>query len=172
MGERFSQPFDLVLGRKTYEIFAAYWPYQAGEIADPFNACTKYVATRSDREFTWNNTTPLRGDAAAEIARLKQGEGPNLLTQGSTNLLQTLLSHGLVDEFWLLVFPLVLGKGKRLFGEGTVPAGLKLAGSKVSSTGVIISTYLPAGEVQTGSFAMDEPSEAELKRRREWAAEG
>lgn len=173
MGGLFSAPYDLLLGHKTYEIFAAHWPFIKNDpIADQFNAVTKYVATRSNEPLGWKNSVALRGDAAAEIARLKQQNGPTLLTQGSSDLIQTLLAHDLIDEFNLLTFPLILGRGKKLFGTGATPVGLKLVDSKVSTTGVIISRYVRAGSVTTGSFAPDQPSEAELARRRKWAQEG
>lgn len=173
MGATFNAPFDLLLGRKTYDIFAAHWPYtdSSDPIAKSFNAVTKYVATRSDRPLTWNNSVALR-DAATEVARLKQQDGPVLLIQGSSELIQTLLANDLIDEFRLLVFPVLLGKGKKLFGNGTLPIGLKLLESRASSTGVIMSTYVRAGEVSTGSFALEQPTEAELERRARIAREG
>lgn len=164
-GETFSQPFDLLLGRKTYDIFAAHWPYVDDDpIAGALNAATKYVATRSSDPLTWQNSVAIR-DAAADVARLKTEEGPTLLVQGSSNLLQTLLANDLVDEFNLLIFPLVLGSGKRLFGGGSIPGALELIDSKISTTGVIIGTYRRSGEIQTGSFALEQPTEAELRRR-------
>jgi dihydrofolate reductase len=167
MGEMFSTPFDLLLGRKTYEIFAAHWPYApAGDpIAEAFNAVTKYVATRSAQPLTWQNSVGLRGDVAAEVAQLKQEDGPNLLTQGSSVLLQTLMAHDLIDEFRLLTFPLVLGPGKRLFGEGARPGALRLTATSVSSTGVVMGVYQRAGAIRTGSFQMQQPSEAEVARQ-------
>jgi dihydrofolate reductase len=172
MGATFDAPFDLLLGRKTYDIFAAHWPYIKDDpIAERFNAVTKYVATRSDRPLAWKNSVALR-DAAAEVARLKQQDGPVLLLQGSAELIQTLLANDLIDEFRLLVFPVVLGGGKKLFGKGSLPVGLKLVETKASTTGVIMSTYVRAGGVTTGSFAQQEPSEAELARRARVAAEG
>ncbi|MBY3120091.1 dihydrofolate reductase family protein [Rhizobium laguerreae] len=170
----FTDPFALVLGRKTYEIFAAHWPFVGKDdpIGKAFNAATKYVATTSAEPLTWENPVALRGDAAAEIARLKQQDGPDLLTQGSSGLLQTLLVHDLIDELRLLTFPLILGPGKRLFGKGTKPAALKLTASSVSTTGVIMSVYERAGKVDTGSFAMAEPSQAELARRERMKREG
>jgi dihydrofolate reductase len=168
----FASPFDLLLGRKTYEIFAAHWPYREGEpIADKFNAVTKYVATHSAEPLAWQGSVALRGDVPAEIARMKQEDGPTLLIQGSSVLIQSLLPRGLIDEFLLLVFPLVLGSGKRLFGEGTVPAALRLADSRTSASGVLIGRYLPAGAVKTGSFAQEQPSDAEIARREKMKAE-
>ena len=174
MGESFSTPFDLLLGRKTYDIFAAHWPFAGDDpIAEAFGACTKYVATRSpDRSFDWRNTQALRGDVAAEVARLKAGDGPQLLIQGSSELIQTLLAHRLIDRYQLWSFPVVLGSGKRMFGAGAPAAALTLVDSKVSSTGVVMSTYVPAGELVTGSFALEEPNPVELARRAELAKAG
>jgi len=172
MGGIFTTPFDLLLGRKTYEIFAGHWPYMKDDpIAAAFNAVTKYVATSSTAPLTWANSVALH-NPAADVARLKQQDGPDLLLQGSSQLIQTLLTHGLIDRFNLLIFPLVLGKGKRLFGDGAVPAGLKLVDSKASTTGVILSTYVPAGAIQPGSFARETPSDAELARRERMEREG
>jgi dihydrofolate reductase len=172
MGATFNAPFDLLLGRKTYDIFAAHWPHIENDpIAESFNAVTKYVATRSDRPLTWKNSVALR-DAATEVARLKQQDGPTLLIQGSSDLIQTLLANDLIDEFRLLVFPVVLGGGKKLFGNGALPIGLKLVESQASTTGVIISTYVRAGEVTTGSFALEQQTEAEQARRERVAKEG
>jgi dihydrofolate reductase len=171
MGESFSKPFDLLLGRKTYEIFAAHWPYLEGEIADPFNAATKYVATSSAEPLAWQNSVRLEGDVPDAVARLKQEDGPDLLTQGSAVLVRSLLAEGLVDELNLLVFPVLLGRGKKLFGEETMPGELELVESKTATTGVIISRYRPVGPVRTGSFALAEPSAAELARREKMKAE-
>jgi dihydrofolate reductase len=153
MGEATSVPFAMVLGRTTYDIMSAYWPSAREEDgAGVFNNATKYVASRGRPNLTWSNSVLIEGDAADGLAALKKGDGPELQVHGSGNLIQTLLRHNLVDEFRLWVFPVVLGSGKRLFGEGTIPAGLKLVDSKVSTTGVVIGTYEPAGEVITGSF--------------------
>ena len=172
MGGLFAEPFDLLLGRRTYEIFAAHWPNIEGDpIAEAFNAVTKYVVTSSAEPLAWHNSVALRGDVATEIGRLKQEDGPKLLVQGSSVLIQALLAHGLIDELRLLVFPLVLGSGKRLFGDGTIPAALKLVDSKTSTTGVVMATYTPAGAVTTGSFALAEPTETELARREKWKRE-
>ena len=173
MGGMFSKPFDLLLGRKTYEIFAAHWPFM--EAGDPtaalFDRVTKYVATSSADPLSWVNSVPLH-DVPAELAALKQTDGPDLLTQGSSGLLQTLLEHDLIDEFQLLVFPLVLGPGKRLFGQGTKPGALKLASTTVSSTGVIMSVYDRAGAISAGSFQMAQPSDAEVARQARMRREG
>ena len=156
MGAAMSRPFDLVLGRRTYDIFAAYWPRATEEDgAKPLNDATKYVASRSRPTLDWRNSVLIEGDAADGVAALKQEDGPELQVHGSGNLIQTLLRQNLVDEFRLWVFPVVLGSGKRLFSAGTIPAGLKLVDNKVSTTGVVIGTYEPAGEVVTGSFALD-----------------
>jgi len=156
MGEAMSTGFDLVLGRKTYDIFAAHWPHASEQDgAKPLNDATKYVASRSRPELGWSNSVLIEGDVAQGVAALKQEDGPELQVHGSGDLIQTLLRHNLVDEYRLLIFPLVIGSGKRLFSEGTVPAGLKLLDSTVSTTGVVIGTYEPAGEIVTGSFALE-----------------
>ena len=156
MGEAMSRPFDLVLGRKTYDIFAAYWPHAPEEAgAKPLNDATKYVASWSRPPLEWGPSVLIEGDAAEGIATLKKEDGPELQVHGSGNLIQTLLRHNLVDQYRLWVFPLVIGSGKRLFSEGTLPSGLKLVDGKVSTTGVVIGTYEPAGEIVTGSFALD-----------------
>ena len=171
MGQVFDRPFDLLLGRRTYEIFAAFWPFQEDEIAARFNAVTKYVATNSDLPLDWPTTVTLRGDVPAEIATLKEGEGPDLLIQGSSVLIQSLLSRHLIDELTLLTFPVLLGRGKKLL-EGVAPGALKLEDSKVSDSGVVIARYVPGGSVETGSFAQSEPSQAEIARRMRWQQEG
>lgn len=173
MGEIFSRPYDLLLGRKTYDIFAAHWPFLGEDpMATAFGACTKYVASRSGRMLPWENTVNLGPDGAGAVAALKAGDGPDLLIQGSSELTQSLVAAGLVDEFRLLVFPVLLGRGKRLFGSGTLPAALTLVESAVSTTGVLMATYVPAGAVPLGSFALAEPSPAEMERRQRLAAEG
>ena len=151
----FSVPFDLLLGRRTYEIFAGYWPNHPEEaFGKPLNDATKYVTSRSRPSLDWTPAFLLEGDAAEGVAALKENDdGPELQVHGSGNLAQTLIRHGLVDEYHLMIFPIVLGEGKRLFADGTIPAGLRLVDSKVSSTGVFVGTYEPAGEVVTGSFA-------------------
>ncbi|MGA8193219.1 MAG: dihydrofolate reductase family protein [Acetobacteraceae bacterium] len=169
MGEIFGRPFDLLLGRKTYDIFAAHWPYVSDPndpIAGLFNRVTKYVASRSSPKLSWQNSRWLGQDTVASLQTLKGEDGPDLLIQGSSELLQTLWKHGLVDEFSVLIFPVVLSKGKRLFGDGTVPVGLRLVKSQAYPTGVIVANYAPAGDVRTGDFQLAEPSKAELERRR------
>ena len=156
MGEATSTPFAMVLGRRTYDIMAAYWPHASeAEGAPTFNNATKYVASRGRPTLEWSNSVLIEGDAANGIAALKKEDGPELQVHGSANLIQTLLRHDLVDQYRLWVFPLVIGSGKRLFSDGTIPSGLRLVDSKVSSTGVVMGTWEPAGEIATGSFAQD-----------------
>jgi dihydrofolate reductase len=171
MDEQMAEPFDLLLGRKTYEIFASYWPYVKsddpnGPLAEKFNSTKKYVASTTLRKLDWSNSTLIKGDTVQEIKKLKQQDGPELQVHGSGNLIQTLLKHDLVDEFRLKIFPITLGTGKRLFGNGTIPAGLKLVYGKTSTTGVIVATYERAGLVKTGLFASNTQTEAELARRK------
>jgi dihydrofolate reductase len=148
-----SVPFDLLLGRRTYEIFAGYWPNEPqSAIGKPLNDATKYVASRSRPSLDWGPSALIEGDAAEGVAALKEEDGPELQVHGSGNLAQTLIRHGLVDEYHLWVFPVVLGQGKRLFDDGTIPATLRLVDSQISKTGVFMGTYEPAGEVVTGSF--------------------
>jgi dihydrofolate reductase len=150
------RPFDLVLGRRTYDIFAAYWPNAPQEAGGkPLNDATKYVASRGRPNLIWERSVLIEGDAAAGVAALKQDDGPELQVHGSANLIQTLLRHNLIDEFSIWVFPVVAGSGKRLFGDGALPAGLKLMDSTVSSTGVVMARYVPAGDVVPGTFALD-----------------
>ncbi len=159
--EELNVPFDLLLGRRTYEIFAAYWPTAPEEAGGkPLNDATKYVCSLSRPSLDWGPAVLIDGDAAEVVAALKEGDGPELQVHGSGNLAQTLIRHGLVDEYRLWVFPLVLGQGKRLFADGTIPAALRLVDSKVSTTGVVMGTYEPAGEVVTGSFALDQSPDA------------
>jgi dihydrofolate reductase len=154
MGEATSVPFAMVLGRRTFDIMAGFWPTAPDEAGGKvFNEATKYVASRGrpalDR---WQNSVHIEGDAAEGLAALKRQDGPELQVHGSANLIQSLLRANLVDEFRLWVFPAVLGSGKRLFAEGAIPRALRLVDSKVSTTGVVIGTYEPAGEIVTGSF--------------------
>jgi len=156
MGETMGAPFDLVLGRKTYDIFAAYWPNAPEEAgAKPLNDATKYVASRGRPTLEWSNSVLIEGDAAEGVTALKEEDGPELQVHGSGNLIQTLLRHNLIDRYRLLIFPVVIGSGKRLFSEGTIPSGLRLVDGEVSTTGVIMGTYEPAGDIVTGSFALD-----------------
>ncbi len=174
MVEQMSKPFDLLLGRKTYEIFAAHWPYQKTDgdpIAAAINNAKKYVVSRTSLELGWNNSILIRGDVVDEIKKLKKQEAPELQVQGSGDLIQTLLKHDLIDEYWLKIFPVTLGVGKRLFAYGTTPGAFALREAKMSSSGVIIAAYERAVEVKMGSFAMEKPTEAELARRQKMREE-
>jgi dihydrofolate reductase len=155
MGEQMSQPFDLLLGRKTYDIFAAYWPKQdpSNMPTVPFNKAIKYVVSNGPAKLTWDKSVLIDGDVVTKLKALKQEDGPMLQVHGSGNLIQTLLKNDLVDELWLKTFPVTLGGGKRLFGEGTVPAAFKLIDSAVTPSGVIFASYKRAGDVKTGSLA-------------------
>ena len=151
--KQMSVPFDLLLGRKTYDIFTGYWPKQTGPIADPFNKATKYVVSSSSPKLNWGKSVLIDRDVVAKLKELKQQDGPMLQVHGSGNLTQTLLKHDLVDELWLKIFPVTLGNGKRLFAEGTMPAAFELIESKTSPKGVIFANYKRSGEIKTGSFA-------------------
>ena len=146
-----AKPMDLLLGRKTFEIFATYWPHHENEWPG-INTLTKYVASNTLTSHTWNNTVFLKGDVAEQIKKLKEQDGPDIQAHGSATLIQTLLKHDLVDEFWLKIFPVTLGKGKRLFDSGTIPAAYTLVESKISPVGVIVASFKRAGEVKTGTF--------------------
>jgi dihydrofolate reductase len=165
---------ELVLSRRTYEIFAAHWPNQPADdpTAVALNAAKKHVASRTLSTLDWNNSTVLPGDAVAAIRALKTQPGPDLQIIGSANLIQSLLPAALIDEFHVWTFPVVLGHGKRLFGEGAMPFALRLVDTSVSGTGVVMSTYVPAGAIQPGSFADTEPNDKELARRAKLASEG
>jgi dihydrofolate reductase len=157
MAEATSRPFAMVLGRRTFDIMAAYWPTAPEEAGGKvFNEATKYVASRGRPNLAaWANSVLIEPDVPQGIAALKQEDGPELQVHGSANLIQTLLRHNLVDQFRLLVFPCVVGPGKRLFADGTMPAGLKLVTSKISSNGVVMGVYEPTGELVTGTFAQE-----------------
>lgn len=153
MTEQMGHQFDLLLGRKTYDIFAGYWPQHADDPgAASLNTATKYVASTTLTKPEWQNTVVLKNDVVAEIKKLKQQAGPELQVHGSSNFIQTLLKHDLVDELWLKIFPVTLGTGKRLFGNGTIPAAFTVTQSKVSPKGVVVVNYKRDGEVKTGSF--------------------
>lgn len=155
MLEQMKEPFDLLLGRRTYEIFASYWPHQdnaTNPIAGGINKARKYVVSRQDIRFEWSNSFLLSGNVPEEIRKLKEQDGPELQVHGSGSLIQTLLKHDLVDELWLKTFPVTIGHGKRLFAEGTLPAGFKLQESNASPKGVVVSSYKREGQVETGSF--------------------
>jgi dihydrofolate reductase len=151
MAEQMGHPFDLLLGRRTFEIFASYWPQHHEEGAGINNA-TKYVASNTLTSHAWSKSVFLSGDVANEIKKLKEQDGSELQVHGSANFIQTLLEHDLVDEFWLKIFPVTLGTGKRLFANGTIPVSFTLVDSKTSPSGVIVATLQRAGEVKTGSF--------------------
>jgi dihydrofolate reductase len=162
-----SAPFDLLLGRKTYQIFAAHWPHVSDdEGGAPLNNATKYVVSTTLASADWRPSVLIGEDVVERITRLKQEDGPDLQVHGSSRLLQTLVAHDLVDEYHLLIFPLLLGSGKRLFGDGVIPAGLRLIDTETSTTGVIIATYAPAGAINYGSFALDQPPAEEDERPR------
>ncbi len=165
IGELFGRPFDLLLGRRTYEIFAAYWPYapdEMAEIRDPFNKCTKYVVTHHDGPLEWQNSQRVDIEA---LRKIKQGDGPDLVIQGSSTLYPQLIEAGLLDELTLMISPIVLGEGKRLFGDGTPPRTMKMTSHRVSDRGSIIVTYQPAGPVETGTYVTTPPSEREEERQ-------
>jgi dihydrofolate reductase len=169
MIKQMSNPFDLLLGRKTYEIFAAYWPYMNADqnpFAAKLNNAKKYVASKTMTKLDWNNSELINGDVPEGIKRIKEQDGPEIQVHGSSNLVQTLLKYDLVEELWLKIFPITLSTGKRLFAEGTVPAGFKLLESGISPSGVIVANYERAGEVKIGSFGLETPSEAEPARRK------
>jgi dihydrofolate reductase len=165
IGAFFSRPFDLLLGRRTYDIFAAYWPYAEGEpLGEVFTLANKYILTKGEQPLPWENSHRMRG--IDDVALLKQGEGPDLLIQGSSTIYPALLAAGLLDQLVLYTFPIVLGSGKRLFGNGTPSGTLKLVDHQISSGGTIIATYEPAGAVETGSFgAMKSAREEERQAR-------
>jgi dihydrofolate reductase len=171
VGERidalFAPPFDLLLGRRTYDIFAAFWPYNADEpdgIGQRFDRASKYVLTGSGQSLDWQNTCRL--ESLDAVADLKQSEGPDLILQGSATLYPQLLGAGLIDRLILMTFPVIIGSGKRLFSNGTAPGAMRLADHFITPRGNIIATYQPNGPVEPGSFAAQEPSAAELERRK------
>ena len=164
-----ADPYELLLGRGTYEIFAAHWPYDEGPIADRLNSTRKHVASTTLDSVEWNNSVLISADVAEYVAALRGEDGPEIQVHGSPGLIQTLLRHNLIDRFRLWIFPVVLGAGKRFFGEGTMPAGLRLVGSEVSKSGVTINTYERTGAISPGLMGFDEPTDAELERRRRLA---
>jgi dihydrofolate reductase len=169
MEGQMGHPFDLLLGRRTYEIFAAHWPYVKTDedpVAAGIGRAKKYVASKTLKKLDWRNSELIRGDVAEEVKKLKGQDGPEIQVHGSGGLIQTLLKHDLVDELWLKIFPITLGRGKRLFAQGTIPIAFNLLESQVSPKGVIVAQYVRAGEVKTGSFALEIPTETELARRR------
>ena len=169
--ELMSRDFDLLLGRRTYEIWAAFWPHANHPVANAINKAAKYVVTNSLGSLDWENSHRLGGDVVDEIRRLKASDGPELHIWGSSELLQTLIAAQFIDEFRVWVYPVVLGKGKRLFEEGVPAFGLALVESRSTSKGVLINTYRPAGPLPDMSTQPDNPSDAELARRRKLAEE-
>lgn len=165
--------YDLLLGKRTYDIFSAYWPYnQDNPIGEKFQRINKYVVTHSDEPLEWDNSRKLDGSLAEAVGELKKTEGRDLLIQGSSTLYVPLLAAGLIDRLVLLTFPVLLGEGKRIFDGKEKPGALKMTEHFVTDTGVVIASYEPAGEVPTGTFETKPPSEAELERRENWAKEG
>lgn len=155
MNKFLGMPFELLLGRRTYDIFASYWPtaQKNQNVAQPFNRTRKYVVSHNRIDLTWQNSTLVTGDVVREIGKLKEIDGPDLWVHGSGKLVQTLLANGLIDTMHLWIFPVTLAAGKRLFAEGTRPEGLRLVDAKVATSGVIIATYEPAGAIKSGSMA-------------------
>jgi len=164
---------EILLGRRTYEIFEAYWPYQPEDhpIAQTLNAAKKHVVSRTRTTLHWNNSSLLEGDVVSAISALKAEPGPDLQVIGSGNLIQTLQAASLIDVYHVWTFPVVLGRGKRLFSETAKPAALRLVHSQVSNSGAVMSTYVPDGDIQPGTFESAAPSETEFARR-ERMAEG
>jgi dihydrofolate reductase len=165
IGELFGRKFDLLLGRRTYEIFSAYWPFapdEMAEIRDPFDRCTKYVLTHNDEPLEWQNSQKV---SIEDLRKIKEGDGPDIVVQGSSTLYPQLIEAGLLDELTLMISPIILGQGKRLFGDGTPPRTLKMTGHKVSDKGSVIVTYEPAGPVEIGTYVTTPPSEREEKRQ-------
>ena len=181
IGESMARPFALLLGRRTYEIFAAHWPELRDDpIADALNGAVKYVASRTLDRVDWNNARLLNGDVPQAVSHLKQEDGPEIQVHGSARLIQTLLKHDLIDEFRLLIFPLVLGSGKRLFDDGTIPGGLELVDSATSATGVLMAIFRRGGAITHSAmaeslamsrFTLEQPTDAELSRREKLANE-
>ena len=170
VGELFNRSFDLLLGRRTYDIFAAFWPYAEGNekpMGEMFDRVRKYVVTRGEKPLKWQNSERVTSIEA--VARLKNGDGPDLIIQGSSTLYPQLLAAGLIDRLILMTFPVVLGSGKRLFGEHTPSGAMRMIDHMVSPRGTIVASYEPAGAVKTGRFASPEPSEAEIARRKAMA---
>lgn len=162
MSEQMGHPFDLLLGRKTYDIFAAYWPRVNDDTGAAINRATKYVVSHRPVSLEWKTTVPIDGDIVGKIKKLKEENGPELQVHGSGNLIQTLLKNDLVDEFWLKTFPVALGNGKRLFAQGTMPSGFTTLDTQVTPSGVVVASYGRAGGIKFGSFAL-EPSAGEAR---------
>jgi dihydrofolate reductase len=166
-----SNPFDLLLGRRTYEIFAAYWPYQNDTIGEKFNRINKYVVATTPIDTSWKNSVLIRSDVVNELKKLKGQDGPDLLVHGSSRLVQTLFANNLVDVLHIWTYPITLGKGKKLFEEGTPAQEWQLTESVISTRGVIMASYVPGGEVKSGSYVPDKVSDAEIERRKKWMME-
>ncbi|PSL25854.1 dihydrofolate reductase family protein [Chitinophaga ginsengisoli] len=173
LGQIMSGPFDLLLGRRTYEIFAAYWPYQNSDhpIASLFNRIRKYVVASTPVNLSWENSAQITGDTVSELKKLKTQDGPDLLVHGSSVLIQTLLANNLIDELHIWTFPITLGEGRKLFQHGTQAAQWKVTDTVIATTGAIIVSYVPNGDVKLGSFISGDPSEAEIARREKFAKE-
>ncbi|MDQ2930154.1 MAG: dihydrofolate reductase family protein [Gemmatimonadota bacterium] len=170
INELFNRQFDLLLGRRTYEIFAAFWPYVEGEdkpMGELFDRVHKYVVTHGDQPLSWQNSHRLAGVEA--IARLRSSDGPDLIIQGSSTLYPQLLAAALLDRLILMTIPIVLGSGKRLFGEGTPSGAMRVIDNKLSPRGTMVATYEADGPVRPGTFLAPEPSAAELSRRKAMA---
>jgi dihydrofolate reductase len=163
MGEQMGHPFDLLLGRKTYDLFASFWPKATDPTGDAINRATKYVVTHRPVSEDWKKTVRIDGDVVGKIKQLKQENGPELQVHGSSNLIQTLLKNDLVDEFWLKIYPITLGPGKRLFGEGTIPAGFSVVKSTISPNGIIVASYRRAGEVKQGTVELTASGEQVIR---------
>jgi dihydrofolate reductase len=173
IGQIFSKPFDLLLGRRTYEIFSAYWPYKQDEIGNLFNKINKYVVGTTPVDLSWKGSTQISKNVVSELKKLKEQDGADLLVHGSSRLVQTLLANQLVDELHTWIYPITIGKGKKLFEEGTQAKQWKLTNSEVSEKGVIIASYVPDGELKPGSMIGEDekPSDAEMERRKKWEKE-
>ena len=167
----FRDEYDLLLGRRTYEIFAAHWPYHQDAMGQRFDRIRKYVVTSDPAALTWHGSVPLVGDPVETVGALKQGDGPDLMIQGSAQLWPALLGAGLVDRFFVITMPVLLGRGKRALTAASLPRGLTLTQHRVAGSGVIIAVYEPAGDVPTGDFGLEQPSAAELARREKLARE-
>lgn len=172
MDQAMGEDYDLLLGRKTYEIFAGHWPHYDDEIGRKFNSIAKYVACAANEPLPWKGSVRLGDDVPAAVASLKADDGPDLLIQGSSVLIQSLLAHNLIDQITTLMCPVILGTGKRLFEDSAQPRTWALSHSQATPGGVVVSTYRRAGEVQTGDFSSQAPSPEELARRERWSREG
>ncbi len=152
LGEELSAPFDLLLGRKTYGLFAPYWSKQKGMIGDAFNKAKKYVVSGKGTDLTWKESVLIDGDVVAKLKALKAEDGPTFHVWGSSKLIQTLLKNDLIDELRLRIFPVTIGSGKRLFADGTIPAAFELEDTQALSSGIILANYKRAGQLKTGTI--------------------